>query len=484
MSERTIIFIGVAIYIAIMAIVAVYSSRRSKTATDFVLAGRGLSLGLCTTTIVATWFGGGMLMGGSGASYEDGFLGVIADPFGATLCLLLTGLFFVRIFRRLKFFSFIEFVEQRFGPSATLITSAAALMSSIFWVSGMLVAFGVIFESLTGTPLEIGIIGGAVVVVAYTSLGGMLAVALTDFVQMLIVAIGLVILFVVVLYDAGGWGTVSAQIPDSAWRMLPLEQTGERWLNYLRAWFIFGLADIASQSLLQRAMSARDEKTAQNAFYLAGVGYLAFAMIPVLLGIIASVTIPGLADPESVLPVLAIEHLHPVFVAVFVGALLAAIMSSCDSSLLAASTVISTNLLPFVSKNRSDSLQLTVTRWAVPFSGLVGVLGALNAQVIFNTMLDANMLMLAAVIVPFILGIWWKKANRTGALAAMGAGIAAWMMASLFYPGLPGDLIGLGASLSAMLIVTPLTQKFDPPRELRDRDGNVVELTDRLGVLR
>ncbi len=484
MDERAIIFSGVAIYILIMAAVGVYASRRTHSATEFVLAGRKLSLGLCTTTIIATWLGGGMIIGGSGAAYEDGLLGVIADPFGATLCLLLVGLFFVRIFRRLKFFSFIEFVEQRFGRLATLVTSAAALLSSIFWVAGMLVAFGLIFESLTGIPLEVGIVGGAIVVIAYTSIGGMLAVALTDFVQIVIIAIGMVLLFVVVLIDAGGWSTVSAQIPADAWRMLPLENTGERWLNYLRAWFIFGLADIASQSLLQRAMAAKSERVAQYSFYLAGVGYLAFAMIPVTLGIIASVTMPGLADPESILPTLAIEHLHPVAVAIFVGALLAAIMSSCDSSLLAAATVISTNLLPFVKKKPSDRLSLAVARWAIPAAGAVAVMGALNARVVFDTMIDANMLMLAAVIVPFIMGIWWRKANRAGALAAMAAGIAAWLMTSLFYPQLPGDLIGLGASLAAMLIVTPLTQKLDPPRGVRDRDGNPVELTDRLGILR
>lgn len=484
MDERAIIFSGVAIYIVIMAAVGVYASRRTHSATEFVLAGRKLSLGLCTTTIIATWLGGGMIIGGSGAAYEDGLLGVIADPFGATLCLLLVGLFFVRIFRRLKFFSFIEFVEQRFGRLATLVTSAAALLSSIFWVAGMLVAFGLIFESLTGIPLEVGIVGGAIVVIAYTSIGGMLAVALTDFVQIVIIAIGMVLLFVVVLIDAGGWSTVSAQIPADAWRMLPLENTGERWLNYLRAWFIFGLADIASQSLLQRAMAARSERVAQYSFYLAGVGYLAFAMIPVTLGIIASVTMPGLADPESILPTLAIEHLHPVAVAIFVGALLAAIMSSCDSSLLAAATVISTNLLPFVKKKPSDRLSLAVARWAIPAAGAVAVMGALNARVVFDTMIDANMLMLAAVIVPFIMGIWWRKANRAGALAAMAAGIAAWLMTSLYYPQLPGDLIGLGASLAAMLIVTPLTQKLDPPRGVRDRDGNPVELTDRLGILR
>ncbi len=483
MSTETVIFLGVAIYIAVMAGLGVYASRKTHSATEFVLAGRNLGLGLCATTIFATWLGGGMILGGSGAAYDDGMLGVIADPFGATLCLLLVGLFFARIFRRLKFFSFIEFVEQRFGRGATLVTSCAALMSSLFWVSGMLVGFGIIFESLTGVPLVYGIVGGALVVVAYTSIGGMLAVALTDFVQVVIIVIGIVILLVVVLIDAGGPATVLSQVPADTWRMTPLEHTGERWLNYLRAWFIFGLADLASQSLLQRAMSAKSERVAQNSFYLAGFGYLGFAMLLVLLGIIGSVTMPGLVDSESLLPTMAIEHLHPVFVAIFVGALLAAIMSSCDSALLAGATVISTNLLPFVKKKPSEQLTLQVTRWAIPIGGFIAVLGALNAQVVFDTMLDANMLMLAAVIVPFILGVWWQKANRAGAVAAMSAGIVAWLLTSLYYTELPGDLIGLGVSLVTMLIVTPLTQRIDPPRKLVDRDGNEVQLTDRLGVI-
>ncbi len=483
MSTETVIFIGVAIYIAIMAGVGIYASSKTHSATEFVLAGRSLGLGLCTTTIVATWLGGGMILGGSGAAYDEGMLGVIADPFGATLCLLLMGMFFVRIFRRLKFFSFIEFVEQRFGRVATVITTVGALASSIFWVAGMLVGFGIIFESLTGIPLAYGIIGGAVVVVGYTSVGGMLAVALTDFVQVVIIAVGMVVLFAVVLIDAGGPATVFSQIPAESWRMLPIESTGERWLNYLRAWFIFGLADLASQSLLQRAMSAKSERIAQNSFYLAGFGYLGFAMIPVMLGIIGSVTMPGLVDSESILPTMAIEHLHPVAVAIFVGALLAAIMSSCDSALLAAATVISTNLLPFAKRAPSERLTLRVARWAIPVCGFIAVLGALNAQVVFDTMLDANMLLLAAVIVPFILGVWWKKANRAGALAAMSTGIVAWLLTSLYYTALPGDLIGLGVSLVTMLIVTPLTQRIDPPRRLVDRDGNDVELTNRLGLI-
>ena len=483
MSTQTLILTGVGLYVVLMVAVGVYASKRTHSVVEFALAGRRLPLWLCTTTIVATWFGGGMLLGGAGAAYDGGLLGVIADPFGAALCLVLVGLFFVRLFRRLGLLTFIEFVEQRFGLAAGVVASFASLASSLFWVAGMLVAFGIVFETLTGVPLTVGIVGGALVVVLYTSVGGMLAVALTDFVQMLIVAIGLLVLLAAVLIDVGGWSAVSAQVPEHALRIIPLENTLEDWLVYLRAWVIFGIADIASQSLLQRGMAAKSERVAQRSFYLGAAAYLGFGLIPVFLAIIASATMPGLENPESVIPELALQHLHPVAVAVFVGALLAAIMSSCDSALLAAATVMSTNLLPLVKKEPSDRILLLASRVGIVIGGVVAVIGALNARVVFNTMLDANMLMLAAVIVPFILGVWWKKANRTGALAAMSAGITAWLMTSVFYPHLPGDLIGFAASLVTMLLVTPLTQTLDPPRPLVDHAGNQVELTNRLGVL-
>lgn len=466
-----------------MIVVGIYASKKSSTAADFIVAGRSLPLWLCTATVIATWFGGGVLIGVAGAAYDRGFLGVIADPFGATLCLLLLGLFFVRIFRRLKYFTWVELIEQRFGRTASFIASLGGLASSLFWVAGMLVAFGIVFETLTGVPKNVGIVSGAVVVVLYTMMGGMLAVALTDFLQLLIIAVGLVVLLVVVLLNAGGWTPIAAQIPEPMFRMLPLENTGEQWMNYVRAWLIFGLADIASQALIGRALSARSEQVAQRAFLLGALGYLGFAMIPVTLGIMASVMLPGLADAESVIPALAFEHLHPLAIAVFVGAILAAIMSSCDSSLLASSSILSTNLLPFVRPEPSDHLQLQVARWGILACGIFAVGAALNAQVVFQTVLDANLLMLSAVIVPFILGIWWRKANRAGALCAMFAGITSWLVTSIVYPNLPGDLVGLAASLLAMVVAVPLTQKVDPPRPLLDKDGNRVGLDNRFGLL-
>ena len=483
MSTEAIIFTGVGIYLAIMLVIGIYASKRAHSTADFIVSGRRMPIWICSFTLMATWFGGGTMMGASGAAYEGGLLAVIADPFGGALVMFLSGFFFVRLFRRLKLLTFIEFFRDRYGLTAGTVAAIGSISSSIGWTGGLLVAFGFVFQSLTGVPIEIGITGGAIVVFIYTVAGGMWAVALTDFVQMVIIAIGLVLLLTVVLIDVGGWGVISAQLPEHTFRMIPLEHSVEPWLNYFRAWMILGLADLTSQSLIQRAMSAKTEQVAQNSFYLASFGYLTLGMIPVMLGIIASVTIPGLAETESVIPTLAINHLHPVAIAVFVGALLAAIMSSADSALLAAASVFSTNILPLFKPQASDRLRLLVTRIAIPVFGIAALVIALKLQVVYDLVLDSNSVLLVSITVPFIAAVWWKKANRTGALAAMAAGFITWFLALLLAPELPGDLLGLIACLLTLLVVTPLTQKLDPPRPALNSDGKEVELKDRLGTL-
>lgn len=483
MSTESIIFIGVAVYLFIMVVIGALASRKATSAANFIVAGRRLPIWICGVTIMATWFGGGTMMGGAGAAYDGGLLGVIADPFGGALALFLVGFFFVRLFRRLRLLTFIDFFENRYGKTAAIIAAIGSISSNIGWTGALLVAFGVVFESLTGVPIEYGIIGGAVVVFIYTVAGGMWAVAITDFVQMIIIAVGLVLLLVVVLIDVGGWGNIGPQLPEDTFRMIPGDSTAELWLNYFRAWVIFGLADVTAQTLLQRAFSARSEQIAQNSFYLAGFGYLTLGMIPVMLGIIASVTMPGLSNSENVIPELALAHLSPVAIAVFVGALLAAIMSTADSSLLAAASVFSTNILPLITRRMTDRLQLIATRIAVLVIGSIAVYVALEVQLIYNLIQDANSVILVCVTVPFILGVWWKRANRTGALASMAMGFLTWFVAIIFMPELPGDLLGLLVGLVTMLVVTALTQKSDPPTRLLNRDGEEVELRNRLGTL-
>lgn len=479
-----VIFIGVGIYLVVMLSIGVYASKRASTsASDFIVAGRRMPIWICSATIVATWFGGGTMMGAAGASYESGLLGVIADPFGGALCLFLVGFFFVRIFRRLRLLTFIDFFENRYGKTASTIAAVGSISSNVGWTGALLVAFGFVFQTLTGVPLEIGIIGGAIVVFIYTVAGGMWAVALTDFVQMVIIALGLVSLLIVVLIDVGGWGNIGPHLPEDTFRMTPKEGNAATWLNYFRAWLIFGLADVSAQTLMQRAFSARDEQTAQNSFYLAGFGHLSLGLIPVTLGIIASVTMPGLTDPETVIPQMAQAHLHPAAIAIFVGALLAAIMSSADSALLAAASIFSTNILPLFKPEVSDRHRLLATRIAIPVFGSIAVYVALRVQVVYNLILDANSVILVCVTVPFIVGVWWPQANRSGALASMAMGFLIWFVAIIYVPEAPGDLLGLLAGLLTILIVTPLTQKSDPPKPLLDSEGKETEFKDRLGTL-
>jgi solute:Na+ symporter, SSS family len=483
MSTEMTVLIGVCIYLVLMLVIGIAVARRVGSQEEFLVAGRKLPIWLLSATIIATWFGGGTMLGASGAGYEGGFLAAIADPFGASLVMVLVGLFFVRTFRRMKLLTIVQFFEGRFGKTAGLVASIGLLLSNIGWTGALLVAFGYVFQTLTGIPMEMGILGGAIIVLSYTTLGGMWAVVLTDFVQVVILAFGLVLLLVIVLIDVGGWSAIAPQLPEHTFRMIPLENTSEKWLNYMRLWFIFGLADLSAQTLMQRVFAAKDEQVAQNSFYLAGAGYLFLGLIPVTLGIIASVTMPGITDPETVIAKMAIAHLHPVAIAIFVGAMLAAIMSSADSALLATASIISVNIAPYFKRNITAKQELLVTRIAIPASGAIALYVALEVQQVLDLMFDANSVMLASVIVPFITGVWWKKANNTGCLAAMVAGFVVWVSTGWFYPNLPGDVLGFFFAFFTIVVVTNLSQSFDPPKVLVDTDGEPIDLKNRLGIM-
>jgi Na+/proline symporter len=227
-STETVIFIGVGLYILVMLGVGVYASRRTHTVTEFIVAGRGLPLWVCSATVLATWFGGGTMMGTSGSAYQHGMIGVIADPLGSTLALFLVGFFFARLFRRMRILTVADYMAQRYGQVAAMAITLVTIFSNVMWVAGLLVAFGLIFESLTGTPMLVGVLGGALVIVVYTAIGGLWAVALTDFLQMIIIIVGLVVLLTVVLIDVGGWGAVASRLPEGTFQLIPGENTAEQ----------------------------------------------------------------------------------------------------------------------------------------------------------------------------------------------------------------------------------------------------------------
>ena len=482
-DQQTGILIGVGIYVVIMIAIGIYASRATTSVTDFVVAGRQLPIWLCSVSVFATWFGSGIMMGAATSAYDRDFLAMIAEPFGSGLALLITGLFFARIYRRTRRLTWVEFFEARYGKIAGVFGSIADIASAVIWLGGVLFTFGVLAESLMGVPMAVGILGGILVIVVYTMIGGMLAVALTDFVQMIVLVIGLVVLSFVVLDDVGGWSVISAQLPEHTLRFIPLEHSLTDWMDYIHVWMTLGIAGIAANTIIQRALAARSESVAQNSFFIAAFGYIIIGSLPLMLGLIASVTMPGLEDSNAVLADIAVEHLHPVMVVVFVGAILSAIMSTSDSILLSSASVISTNLLPLVVKNPSSKLRLQVARYSIPFTAVAASYIAFGAEKVVAVLVLSIAPLLAMTIVPFVLCFWWDKANRYGALAGIFGGLFGWLVALSLETKIPADLIGFGVSLVAMIAVALLTQKVCPPKPLTDIDGEAVELKDRFGNL-
>ena len=483
MTSQAIILIGVSVYVLVMLAVGLWFAGKSRSLGDFAVSGRDMSLAVCSISIIATWFGSGPMMGSAAAAYAGNTLEVLRDPVVSGISLLIAGFFFVRTYRRSGRITPIEFHELRIGNLAGVISSFVNLIGGSIWLGAVLFAFGVVFETLTGQPAALGILGGTSVIVIYTMFGGLRAVAATDVLQMAFIMVGVFILFIVVLVDAGGIGAIVGQMPDHAFRLVPQGRTFKDWFGYLQVWFSSGLVAIGVISVVQRAMAARDEQVAQNAFYIAGTGYLLFGMIPVTLGYIATVTMPGVEDPNAIIPLLAVEHLHPSVVAIFVGAVVSAIMSTSDSILLGCGAVISVNLLPRVVKNPSEQLRLRVARWSVPVIAIVSLYTAFNTSTVISAIGAAIALGFSGLSAPFILAIWWQKLTTTGGYSGIFSGFAAFGASIVAFPDIPASFVGFWVSLVVAVAVSLLTQESSPPKALTDANGRPLELGDRLGTL-
>ena len=482
MADETIVLLGCGVYLVLLLAVGIFVGRRVKDSADFIVAGRRLPLWLCTFTLFATWFGAGTCMGAAGAAYGSGVLATIADPFGAGLCLFLAGLFYVRILRRMKLLTVADFFRTRYGPRAELLASVAIVPAYVGWTGAQFVAFGYILHALTGIDTTLAIAIGAAIVVAYTIAGGMWAVAVTDFFQAIVLIAGLAILLPLVLKGAGGWSTVEAQLGSDYFRFLP-ERSFKDWLWYIEAWVVIGFGSIPGQDLFQRALGARDERVAQNSAYLAGLLYLTVGLIPVALGIVGATVIKEIADPELILPALGLKYLHPVAMALFVGALLSALMSSADSALLAPASIFGQNVVKRFKKDASERDVLRVIRGTVLATAVLSLAIAFYFQNIYDLMVNSWAVLLVSLFAPLTAGLYWKKANGPAALASIVVGFVAWIIFAYVQSEYPADLIAAAFSALTLVVVTFATHKQSPPLPLSDLEGNLVAYKDRLGIL-
>ena len=441
-------------YLILTVAVGAWSSRLVKNSSDFVLAGRSLPLFLSASALFATWFGSETIFGASSVYLEEGLLGVIEDPFGGALCLVLFGMFFLRPMYRMNVLTIGDVFKNIFGKRVEFFASVFMIPAYFGYVAAQLVALSLVLGAVTDLSLMEGILISSAIVVFYTFLGGMWAISITDFIQTTMIVIGLIWVAIMVAKEAGGVGEIFAQAPPESFQFFP-ENTLNGWTNYFGAWIILGLGSIPSQDIYQRVMSSKSEKVAVQSTYLAGLFYVSFGLLPLFIALGAKVLYPELylENKQMLLPSMVLQHGGLPVQIVFFGALISAIMSTTSSGLLAPAAIISENLIrPYFGKKLQDSHFLWILRINVVLVAMIAILMASWKSNIYELVAGASILMLVSLFVPLTAGLYWKKASRMGALMAMVFGMIVYLAAENYLWAENNHLIGLLASAASMVI--------------------------------
>ncbi|MCG8327139.1 MAG: sodium:solute symporter family protein [Chitinophagales bacterium] len=440
-------------YLLLTLLIGWWASTKVHSTKDFVIAGRNLPLFIAACALFATWFGSETIMGASSEFVEHGLIGVIEDPFGAALCLVLVGAFFARPLYRLNILTFNDFFKLRFGRKAELLSAVFMVPSYFGWIAAQLVAMAVVLNVIAGLTILQGIALCTIVVVIYTYIGGMWAVSITDFIQTIMIVAGLLFLAIQLSNQVGGVEAVIASTPEGFFKFLP-EPDFQSIIYYIAAWITIGLGSIPQQDIFQRVMAARSATTAVRASYLSGAMYLTIGFLPLFIGLCGRMLYPELenGDTQMVIPFMVLEHSSMWLQIMFFGALLSAILSTTSGAILAPATVIGENLVRPYFKHMSDQRLLHVMRLSVVGVALCSAIMAAWRQDIYELVAQSSALSLVSLFIPLTAGLYWKKASNVGALAAIIGGMAVWIVCEIIGTSIPSLIYGGLASMLAMIV--------------------------------
>jgi len=394
---------------------------------------------------------------------KDGFGGIVADPFGSSLCLILVGLFFARHLYNRRMLTIGDFFREKYGRTVEVLVTLCIVVSYLGWVAAQIKALGLVFNVVSEGAITQtgGMLIGAGSVLIYTLFGGMWAVAITDFIQMIIIVVGMLYIGGEMTAQTGGIGVVieraSAAGKFNFWPEMNLASI----LGFVAALCTMMLGSIPQQDVFQRITSSKNVNIAVQAALLGGVLYFIFAFVPLYLAYSATIINPGLVnqyldtDPQMILPKLIMNHAPLIAQVMFFGALLSAIKSCASATLLAPSVTFAENIVRGFFKHLSDQDLLKIMRITVLCFTVVVTFFAINSQLsIFKMVESAYKVTLVAAFVPLAFGVYWSRANSLGGLLSVVFGLTMWISCEILAPNaiMPPQLAGLCASIVGMLI--------------------------------
>lgn len=466
--------------------------RQSNSTAGVMLAGRALPLGIAVFTMSATWVGGGYINGTAEYTASSGLVWVQA-PWGYAMSLIIGGIFFAKKMRRFQFRTMLDPLDQRFGNRMTALLFIPALTGEIFWSAAILTALGTTFGTVLGLDTNTAIVISAGIAIAYTALGGLWAVAVTDVLQLIILIIGLMLIVPFALQKLGGFDLIWEQYQNNmgaAASLLPSKAAlGSYYWNWWDYALLLMLGGIPWQVYFQRVLAAKNENTARWLSITAGVVCLLAAIPAVLIGLVGGIAdwdalqLPAPPDTASTLP-WVVAYLTPPWVATIgLGAIAAAVMSSVDSSILSASSLASWNVYrPLFKPNLSSENLVKVIRRCIWIIGIAATILALNIGSIYELWFLCSDFVYCLIFPALACALFDPKANLPGAIAGFsvafilrfgGGDPTLGLPILLPYPMIedgvvlfPFRTLAMVSGLVSIIVVSRLTQKRFPPRQL------------------
>jgi SSS family solute:Na+ symporter len=457
---------SVVLYLLVTIAVGLWAAMRVKSSRDYVVAGRSLPLYMNTATVFATWFGAESVLSVSVEFSKSGLGGIIADPFGSSMCLVIVALLFARAFYRMDLLTIGDFYRKRYGRAMELGTSVIIAISYLGWTAAQLTALGLVFSTLTdgAVSLQTGIVISGVIVLAYTIWGGMWSVAMTDLFQSVMIILGLGAIAWFVGDMAGGPGKIiTAAAQGGKFEFWPKGGARE-WLAFTTAFLTLAIGSIPQQDIFQRVTSAKDEKTAVAGSLLGGIVYFTFVFVPIYIVCAALLIDPSLVsllsaedarETQRILPAFILGHTPMWIQVLFFGALLSAILSTASGAIIAPTSLCTENIIRPLYPKMGDRQFLLSLRIVLVFFTLAALVFALHSkQTIYDMVQNAYTVTLVAALVPLAAGVFWKRANNAGAILSAAFGLVAWLIAAFTAAEavVPPPLVGLAFSVAGMLL--------------------------------
>jgi Na+/proline symporter len=400
-------------------------------------------------SLFGTWFGAETILGSSAAIAQEGLQGARAEPFGYAICLILTGIFVAFALRARGYLTLADLFRERFDRRCEFLVAISMIVVSTIWAAAQLLALSALLETAIGTPRTPTLIAATIVVLVYTSFGGIRSDVATDVVQGAVLLVLLIVLFFSLLNVVGGLTQTLELIRPG---QLTLVAPGEPWLTRIDAWAIPILGSLVTQEAVSRFLAARSPEVAQRSCFIAATLYLAIGLVPVLIGLVgANLNLPD-ADGDNFLPVFARTYL-PIFgYIVLSGALLSAILSTVDSNFLSVSSFVTNNVLP-QNFGFKESTRLLLARGATVAAGLAALLVAFAGSSIYDLIQLTSALGQAGILVAVLFGLYSR----------FGGGHAAF-----------GAIIGCMVCNAYTMAFWPLTQPNGPDGEPPEFSGGFL----------